>query len=314
MRLGRLGLSILAAGMIASCDVRAPQPTPTPGTPAPGPAVAPDMQPSEQSVALSRYYARAQNDMLVRGLLRQDGGGPDTPFDADDLVRNFQQIAFYDEYARGAGLSRSGGGQTGLRRWAGPVRMAAFFGVSANDETRARDISEVRAYANRLARLTGHPISYSQDNPNFYVFFLSEDDRPAALPRIQSIVPGISDTSLDIFRNVPRSIHCLVAAFSETGNDENYTTAIALIRTEHPDLLRRSCIHEELAQGLGLANDSPSARPSIFNDDDEFALLTSQDELLLRMLYDARLKQGMRIDQATPVLQVIAREMIGDGV
>ncbi len=103
-----------------------------------------------------------------------------------------------------------------------------------------------------------------------------------------------------------------MAAFSESGNDQNYTTAIALVRDEHPDLLRRSCVHEELAQGLGLANDSPQARPSIFNDDDEFALLTSQDELLLKMLYDPRLSQGMSAQDAAPIVREIAGELLGD--
>ena len=32
---------------------------------------------------------------------------------------------------------------------------------------------------------------------------------------------------------------------------------------------------------MGLANDSPEARPSIFNDDEEYALLTGHDEMLL---------------------------------
>jgi hypothetical protein len=58
------------------------------------------------------------------------------------------------------------------------------------------------------------------------------------------------------------------------GNSGAYTRAVAVVRAEHPDLLRQSCIHEEIAQGLGLPNDSPAARPSIFNDDEEFALLT----------------------------------------
>ena len=44
---------------------------------------------------------------------------------------------------------------------------------------------------------------------------------------------------------------------------------------------------------MGLANDSPDARPSVFNDDEEFAFLTRHDELLLKMLYDPRLRPGM---------------------
>ena len=75
-----------------------------------------------------------------------------------------------------------------------------------------------------------------------------------------------------------------------------------------------SCIHEEIAQGLGLANDSPTARPSIFNDDDEFALLTKHDELLLKMLYDPRLQAGMSAEEAAPVTRVITRELTGGPV
>jgi hypothetical protein len=87
-----------------------------------------------------------------------------------------------------------------------------------------------------------------------------------------------------------------------------------VIRAENPDLLRLSCIHEELAQGLGLANDSPAARPSIFNDDDEFALLTTHDEQLLRMLYDSRLRAGMSAADAQPIVRTIAREIKGGPV
>ena len=101
----------------------------------------------------------------------------------------------------------------------------------------------------------------------------------------------------------------MVAAFAGGEGANTYTAAVAVIRAENPDLLRLSCIHEELAQGLGLANDSPAARPSIFNDDDEFALLTRHDELLLKMLYDPRLRAGMSAAQAAPLTRIIAREL-----
>ena len=84
---------------------------------------------------------------------------------------------------------------------------------------------------------------------------------------------------------------------------------MAIIRAELPPRLRTSCIHEELAQGMGLANDSPTARPSIFNDDEEFALLTNHDALLLQMLYDQRLTPGMTAETATPVVRTIAGEL-----
>jgi len=110
--------------------------------------------------------------------------------------------------------------------------------------------------------------------------------------------------------NLPRDQLCIVVAFSE-GGTASYAKAVAVIRAEHPDLLTTSCIHEELSQGLGLANDSPQARPSIFNDDEEFGLLTRHDELLLKMLYDKRFKTGMSAAEADPIAQIIASELVG---
>ncbi len=100
-----------------------------------------------------------------------------------------------------------------------------------------------------------------------------------------------------------------VSTFS-TGSDTQFRKAVAVIRAEHPDLLRTACLHEEIAQGLGLSNDSPAARPSIFNDDEEFGLLTEHDELLLRILYDDRLVPGMTAAQARPIVAAIASELL----
>ena len=61
--------------------------------------------------------------------------------------------------------------------------------------------------------------------------------------------------------------------------------------------------------GLGLGNDSDTARPSIFNDDEEFALLTTHDEELLRLLYHPNLTPGMTLEQARPL---ISRILAGD--
>ena len=152
----------------------------------------------------------------------------------------------------------------------------------------------------------------SDANPNFHVLILNEDDRLDYGDELRALVPGIDPISLQAFLDVPRDTLCLVLAFSL---DDSPTTdqAIALIRGEHPDLMRLSCIHEEMAQGLGLANDSPQARPSIFNDDEEFGLLTTHDELLLKMLYDDRFTAGMQADEAAPIARRIATELLDTG-
>ncbi|MGK7754127.1 DUF2927 domain-containing protein [Roseovarius sp. C03] len=45
------------------------------------------------------------------------------------------------------------------------------------------------------------------------------------------------------------------------------------------------------------------ARPSIFNDDEEFALLTTHDEMLLEALYNPALNPGMGLEEARPILR-----------
>ena len=278
-----------------------PQARPTAALPTPQVA-----QPtSQKSALLRRYLNEVQQAQLGQGLLREDGGGPDTPFSANVLARNFEQIAFYNEYDSDF---TGRGGASPLRRWESPVRMEAIFGPGAPPSQRRNDTAEVRNYAKRLSSVTGHPIS-TFGPPNFLVIVASEDDRAALLTQAAARIPGITPASLRALRDMRRDTYCAVAAYA-LGPDRNvYTAAVAVIRAENPDLLRLSCIHEELAQGLGLANDSPAARPSIFNDDDEFALLTRHDELLLQMLYDPRLKPGMTAAQAAPLTRIIAREL-----
>lgn len=281
----------------------APIETPVPITP----VIAP---PAVQDDALRIYYKRLENDLLNRGLLRTDGGGPDTPFTDTQLTRNFVRIALFDEYISDANGLRAKPTESKLRRWEQPVRMSVQFGNSTGAEQRAKDRAEVTNFAQRLSRITGLPITQTDNDPNYFVLFLSENDRLESEDRLRQMVPGIAQSSVRAILALPRDQLCIVVAFSEPGRSE-YTKAVAVIRDEHPDLLRKSCIHEELAQGLGLANDSPAARPSIFNDDEEFGLLTSHDELLLKMLYDRRFSSGMDAAQAGPIAQTIATELTG---
>ncbi|WP_424978432.1 DUF2927 domain-containing protein [Leisingera sp. S232] len=268
---------------------------------APVPAI---YTPSADSAQLAYYYNTLERDLLTRGLLRTDGGGPDTPYDADDLAKSFETLAFYDEYG-GADLSG------GLGRWTGPVRIAAEFGPSVQPSQRNQDRDRLAEYAARLARITGHTISSVSGRANFHVIFASLDDSAFVAERVRELLPAISPRDLSLLAAPPRSYYCLVVAGGPQGDPLSYTRGVALIRAEHPDLVRKSCLHEEVAQGLGLRNDSPRARPSIFNDDDEFALLTSFDEKLLQMLYDPRLKVGMSAEEARPIIRILAREAMG---
>ncbi|KJZ19694.1 DUF2927 domain-containing protein [Loktanella sp. S4079] len=284
-------------------------PSVEPNKPSPPPE---PLAPSEASKQLAVYYQRLQNDLLTQGLLRGDGGGPDTQFTDTQLARNFVRIALFNEYRDDSDFRNANSTVSKLRRWDDPIRMAVSFGQTVPYAQRDQDIASVRSYAARLSRITGVPIKFEDENANFHVFFLGEDDRRAFEPQLRQLIPTISDATVRALIDLPRDQLCVVIGTFAPGRS-HYTKAIAVIRAEHPNLMRSACIHEELAQGMGLANDSPSARPSIFNDDEEFALLTTHDELLLQMLYDPRLETGMDPATAAPIARIIARDLMAQG-
>jgi hypothetical protein len=276
----------------------------------PAPAPAPPAVPSAESRELETFYARVEANLLAQGLLRTDGGGADAPFTAADLVRNFERIALFEEYANIGGRIVARQTPSRLHRWEEPVVLQLEVGARVPVSKAARDRVSLAALAGRLSRISGLSVRTAQTGGNFHVFIVNEDDRKELAPRLRSIIPGISDAALQIALDLPRSTYCLVFAW-DPDDDGAYEKAVAVIRAEHPDLLRLSCIHEEVVQGMGLSNDSPDARPSIFNDDEEFALLTTHDEMLLRILYDRRLRPGMRAEEAMPIVREIAEELMG---
>lgn len=305
------GLLLLALGACfrgADGDATAAPPGRSPLPPA-RTAKAPAPEVSQASHDLRRYYARMQHEQQAQGLLRTDGGGTDTPYTDTDLVRDFIAIAFYDEYSRGEGLIRAKNEAVGLTKWVQPVRVGLDFGQTVDDQTRQRSRAELSRYVARLAQATGHPISMVPRDGNFTVMVLGEDDRRDEIRRAARTLPDISPASLAALLDMPRDIHCLVVTFSRNERRSEIVRAVALIRAEHPPLSLQACIHEEVAQGLGLTNDSPRARPSIFNDDDEFALLTRHDEDLLRILYSPELQPGMSIEQSRVIVTRLAARM-----
>ncbi|MEM6727495.1 MAG: DUF2927 domain-containing protein [Pseudomonadota bacterium] len=317
IRAATLAVSAAALLALAGCDMVPPafdpveQPVAAPAMAvAPAPAA---YTPSPRSQRLRAHYARLQADQRTRGLLRTDSGAIDAPFTDRELAENFVDIALFNEHPDDNIKARGPAAESQLRRWEGPVRVALRHGASVDAETRAQQVMQTQGYVARLAQVSGHPINFVEPGAeNFTIFVVDEEERRALRPTLRALVPGISANALGSIETMPRSVSCLVVAFSNTGR-YIYTDAIAIIRAEHPPALWRSCLHEEVAQGLGLPNDSFAARPSIFNDDEEFALLTGHDEHLLSILYDPRLSPGMSIEEATPLVRAIAAEKMDTG-
>lgn len=281
-----------------------PRPLPSPERPA---ATAPD---SPASLAERAYYAQTQETLLSSGLLRTDGGGADATFDANRLAQTFLKVAFYDEYDPALNGLVQQESASALGRWVMPVRVAVEFGASVPSERQATERARIASYLARLAALTGHPVSLADRRANFVIFIGSIDERRALAPRIDQVLPGLTPDLVQGITQMGHANFCLVYVNTDESGVVKQR-AMAVIPSELPDLMSLMCLHEELAQGLGLGNDSRTARPSIFNDDNEFATLTPQDELMLKMLYAPELRPGMTEAEARPIVESLASRLMG---
>ncbi len=231
--------------------------------------------------------------------MRTETAPQDAPYDAADLARNFERIALYNE----TDVTRTGGENNRdprpLRRWETPLKYYLY-----GDDVTPADRAEVALLMDRISGLTGLEISEAESGWNFLILITTPDERDAVSAELDSVGPTLAQT-FDLWRHSSTLI-CAGAIWHAGDDDYSIVAALVTIGSETRDLMRKSCLHEEIVQAFGLPNDHPDVRPSIFNDDEEFALLTKHDEDLLRILYDPRLEPGMTGAAAMPIVQRIA--------
>jgi hypothetical protein len=249
-------------------------------------------------------YARIESFLTERGGLRYETAPSDAPFGNADLALNFERIALRYE----ADVNLPGGddnaAETRLRRWEVPIRWR----VAGEGAGRA-DRAEVAGLFERIAAATGHDIAEaaSDGSVNFLVLITEPREREAASAMLGALSPALAET-FDLWRTSENVICAGVLASTVPGSAE-ISVAFVFIGAEVGGALRRACIEEEIAQAMGLPNDHPAARPSIFNDDQEFAVLTEHDAWLLRILYDPRLRPGMTAEEARAAVRAILADI-----
>ena len=265
---------------------------------------------SFESIQLEKYYNRTSQRLRARGLLRTDKGRLDSLYSTQNLIENFEKIALYNEYIIKNNEFIPQEKESNLKRWNRAIKINIIHGENSSNKQIKIDKKNISIFTRRLASITGLEMSISEVNANFIILFLDLDERRDFGQKLSQLMPQLTPAMIKIITSSPRSTFCSAFSLSEPPKNYEYTAALVLIKSEHSKVMRKSCIHEEMAQSLGLTNDSKSARPSIFNDDEEFALLTRHDELLLKILYDKRLKPGMNNKIALPIVRQIAEELM----
>ena len=240
----------------------------------------------------------------VLGLMRTEFKPSDAAYDRADLARHFEQVVFDQERQKIDIDPSVADHEYVLTRWNGPVRYRI-----QGDGVGPGDAETMAALTTRLEAASGVAFTdVGNGVANYTVNIMTVEERSDWWNGLDE--EGRADyenTAVEAWLRT-HSVPCFVSYRTATraGSPGVITRAQVYIKAELEDLYRTACFHEEVAQSLGLHNDHDDVRPSIFNDDGEFALLTAHDLDLLRVFYDDQLEPGMSRGEAMP----IAREVI----
>jgi hypothetical protein len=213
----------------------------------------------------------------------------------DYLVDAFIDIALGNEHETKPGQ---------LRKWTTPIRYALIHHVGDHN-LHERLIATQMAH---LAQLSGLDIGPAAKlgSANFLVVLSSETRLKDDLQRY------FGWNSAAEREKFFRETVCLGVMRTRRGQVVRGVAIIPVDRARARGKLV-ACVVEELTQLLGLPNDSDRVFPSIFNDRSTDEFLSPLDVMLLRMLYDPRLKAGMDLATTRPLAQQIATELIRAG-
>jgi len=216
----------------------------------------------------------------------------------DDYVRNFETVAFYREFD-------PDGVRQVLTRWEGPLRVALA------GEVQDRHVGYARHHLRDLATLTGLEIGLAPIEEANVVVILAPAPFERALDTYREIYRPFfsSERAMERVTAQMRAEATCYARVLTNDSGDVITGAMALIPTDQGRFVVRACLIEELTQALGLFNDSDDIVPSIFNDSSPNMVLSEHDRLLVRLLYDPRLRPGMTWDEAEPVVRAVIAEL-----
>ena len=244
-------------------------------------------------------YAGMAAQLQDAGLLRTERAPADAPYSAKDLARNFQRIAFSYEFQFRGGKVVNEPLSKPLNRWSGSIRYRII-----GDATMPEDVAEIDRLTREIGHLTGLQFQRSDDAHDMLISIASPKGQEDVSDYLGRRNMGTYRHRYELWR-ASRTWVCGATMSGAKDGSGRLVYAHIFMGSDVKGILRTSCLHEEIIQALGLTNDHPDARPSIFNDDQEFAVMTDHDATLLRILYDPALRPGMSVTEAMPIVRRI---------
>ncbi len=230
------------------------------------------------------------------------------PLSLDELVEYFDSIVFKSEI-QGVQPSRV------VKKWTQPLRVAIRSFEENLIEKDGREILRlkqvkvkkphlkfIKKHLNNLIKATKLKTEDSKktgEPPNFMINFV---------PRRQMGNPYLAKANPKLLKRLASEGGCyfLVWADRTAGRIKK---AVIVVNSERLLIRINHCLLEEMTQALGLPNDSNRIEKSIFSDRSRRTDLTRTDLIVLKTLYDPRMKAGLTRAEALAVASEIIRDL-----
>jgi hypothetical protein len=233
---------------------------------------------------------------------------PITRPSVDELTRQFRAIVFGTEFKEFKASGR-------IKKWTQPLRVTikSYDEVKGNNSkgevvvklkqvrVKPSHLASVQQNLNALVNLTG----LQTENANEYGSPANFEIK--IVPRDQLTNPNLAKVDPKLLRRLGMQGGCYFLMWhnEDQGQIEKATIVVNADRIE---LRTQHCLLEEMAQSLGFPNDTDMAWASIFSNEGYISSLTRSDRIIIRALYDRRLKLAMEREEA----MILVRKIIGE--
>jgi len=202
------------------------------------------------------------------------------------IVAQFEAVAF-------------GQGNTRVTKWTQPnIRFAAALPARGAGAELNEQLPAHRQTITNITRIEFAPAGAGSDAEMRLIVAIRRQFRQI----IAGWLPGDPGAAI---LGATQSCTSITAA----GEDGRMTFAGILVGSDISDGARRHCALEEMVQAMGLPGNACVYRPSLFCDEDRVVELAGADAMLLRVLYDPRLKPGMAREDAMARARTIVTEL-----
>lgn len=184
-----------------------------------------------------------------------------------------------------------------LLRYEGPIRVSLSPAFAAYRGNLQETLGNIR-------RGAGIDITMAQGRAQINILQVPAAEMHRAFPTAACFVaPGVSSWAEYRRNGSPR-----------WSQQRHLDRAAVFIPDNAAPYVVRACLNEEIAQALGPVNDLYRVANTVFNDDNVHNTLTAFDLLILRVLYDPALSNGMNRSQTMAKVGAILRAANPSGI